>query len=201
MKCVSFLSLFLLCSTILWGQEAVVQTLNPQKCPNVNIKVPHQLIQHEAWDDGGIRVDIVIKSDLPQEVLEALQKANRYALEGKKEAEHYYIKAPNMDIPLLVNGAKIKEKISIKISTPEYISMNDEAMLFKDIDESAILARSDTREEIEAILKKMKEIREDVNVHLKVQSISKVKDVDLTNFMFTLKGTEVAANQISFPTF
>jgi len=179
--------------------DVPVKTLNPQKCPNVKIKVPNSLIKHEAWDNGGIRVDVTITSDVPETVLEALLKAGRYELFGKKDGEEYYnITASAMEIPLYIGEAKINESVDIKVSTPEYFSMNDRATLYKDVNESVVQARSDTREEMAAVLKKMKAIREDVNVYLKVVSTSDKGEVDLSTFMFVLKGEKVAADKISF---
>jgi len=186
-----------------WAQQTTVQTLNPQKCPNVNIKVPHDLLKHESWDDGGIRVDVLITSNAPQPILDALMKANRYSLAGKKEGSSYIITAPNMEIPLLMGSKELQEDINITISTPTYFAMNGQAMLFKDIDEEAIRgqARSgaDTREEIEAVIKKMREIREDMNVHITVQSSSKVQTMDLSAVKLTMKGKLIPVNDIMFP--
>jgi hypothetical protein len=200
MKTYLLFLLFFCSSVLLFAQnDVLVKTLNPQKCPNVKIKVPNSLIKQEAWDDGEIRVDIMITSDLPAVVLEALLKAGRYELFGEKDGEEYYnITASAMEIPLYAGEAQISESVDIKVSTPEYFSMNDQAILYKDVNESVVQARSDTREEMAAVLKKMKAIREDINIHLKVVSTSDKAAVDLSTFMFILKGENVAADKISF---
>lgn len=188
-----------------WAQQTTVQTLNPQKCPNVNIKVPHELLKHESWDGGGIRVDVLITSNAPQPILDALMKANRYSLDGTKDGDSYIITAPNMEVPLSMGSKTMEENIQITISTPTYFAMNGETTLYKDIDEDAIRGQarsgSDTREEIEAVIKKMREIREDMNVHIKVQSTSKVQSMDLSAIKLTMKGKVIAVNDIAFPAF
>jgi len=122
----------LIITTTLSAQTKVIKTLNPQKCPNVNIKVPNHLIEHEAWDEGGVRIDITIKVNLPDAVLQELVKAGRYELLGKKVEEAYLLTAPNMDIPISVEAVAIQEVVSIKVTTPEYIVMNTKGTLYKD---------------------------------------------------------------------
>ena len=191
----------LVITTTLSAQTKLVKTLNPQKCPNVNIKIPNDLIQHEAWEEGGVRVDITIKVNLPDAVLQELIKAGRYELSGKKVEENYFVSTPNMDIPISVEEKLIKEMVSIKVTTPEYIAMNTEGNLYKDIDEDAIRGayRSDNREEIEAVLERMREIREDLNVHISVVSTVEDQVVDLTNFFLTVGRNTVKIGEVDFP--
>lgn len=191
----------LIITTTLSAQTKLVKTLNPQKCPNVNIKVPNDLIEHEAWDEGGIRIDITIKVNLPDAVLKELLKAGRYELSGKKVEEDYLIAVPNMNIPISVEGQAIKELATIKVTTPDYIVMNTEGILYKDVDEDVICGafRSYTREEIEAVLKRMREIREDLNVHISVVSTLKDQVVDLTDFSLTVGRNTVMIGEVDFP--
>ena len=194
----SLLLLFLFSISAVFAQNDVaVQTLNPQKVPNVRIKVPNSLIKHEAWENGGLRVDILISAGIPKGVLEALVEAGRYELDGKVEGEEYYnITAPNMDIPILIGESKLKEDIKITVTTPEYFAIKDGTTLYKDIDESVIRSRSDTREEMAAMLKKMRAIREDVNVHLKVVSTADDKTIDLATFKLVVGGKEMMADAL-----
>jgi hypothetical protein len=191
----------LIITTILSAQTTVVKTLNPQKCPNVNIKVPNHLIEQEAWDEGGVRIDITIEVDLPDAVLQELVKAGRYELLGKKIEDAYILSVPNMDIPISVAEKAIKEMVSIKVTTPKYIAMNATGVLYKDIDEDAIRggSRSDTREEIEAVIKQMKEIREDLNVEISVVSTAANQVVDLTSFSLTVGRNVVLIGELDFP--
>lgn len=201
MKNTIILLFALILTTTLSAQTKLVKTLNPQKCPNVNIKVPNDLIEHEAWDEGGIRIDITIKVNLPDAVLKELLKAGRYKLSGKKVEEDYLIAVPNMDIPISVEGQAIKELATIKVTTPDYIVMNTEGILYKDVDEDATCGafRSYTREEIEAVLKRMREIREDLNVHISVVSTLKDQVVDLTDFSLTVGRNTVKIGEVDFP--
>jgi len=202
MKNIITLLFALIITTTLSAQTKVIKTLNPQKCPNVNIKVPNDLIEHQAWDEGGVRIDIIVDVNLPDAVLQELVKAGRYELLGKKAEETYLLSVPNMNIPISVEGKAIKEAVAIKVTTPEYIVMNTESTLYKDIDEDAIRgnARSaDTREEIEAVLKRMKEIREDLNVELVVRSTVEDQEVDLTTFLLIVDGQSVKVEALDFP--
>ena len=201
MKNATTLLFALIITTTLNAQIKVVKTLNPQKCPNVNIKVPNHLIEQEAWDEGGVRIEITVEVDLPDAVLQELVKAGRYELLGKKVADAYILSAPNMDIPISVAEKAIEEVVSIKVTTPKYITMNAAGVLYKDIDEDAIRGgyRSDTREEIEAVIKQMKEIREDLNVEIYVVSTAANQMVDLTSFSLTVGRNVVLIGDLDFP--
>jgi hypothetical protein len=201
MKNIITLLFALIITTTLSAQTKVVRTLNPQKCPNVNIKVPNDLIEHKAWEEGGVRIEITIKVNLPDLVLQELVKAGRYELLGKKVEENYFLSAPNMDIPISIEENRIKEVVSIKVTTPEYIVMNQTGALYKEIDEDAIRGtfRSDTREEIEAVLKRMREIREDLNVQISVVSVVQNQEVDLTNFSLTVGRNTMMIGELDFP--
>jgi hypothetical protein len=201
MKNVITLLLALIITTTLSAQTKVVKVLNPQKCSNVNIKVPNDLIEHDAWDEGGVRIEITVKVNLPDLVLKELVKAGRYELLGKKAEEIYLLSAPNMDIPIFVEEKAIEELVSIKVTTPEYIVMNTGGTLYKDIDEDAIrgAARSDTREEIEAVIKRMKQIREDLNIEISVVSTTEDQVVDLTTFSLTVGRHSMMVGELDFP--
>ncbi len=199
MKCSAVLFCLFFYSFAYAQTDAVVKSLNPQKCQNVKIKVPNSLIKHEAWENGGIRVDITVTSTTPSEILDALLKSGRYELKGEVIESDFYVSAPNMDIPLTLNGKVFKEDVNIKISTPEYFVMNDKADLYKDVDENIVRSRSDTAQEMQEMLKKMKQIREDVNVHIKVVSTSSEKNVTVSRYKFGLNGKSYTADKIVFP--
>lgn len=197
MKCLLVL-LSLICSIAATAQKKThVRTLNPQKCQNIKIQVPNDLIKHEAWELGGIRVDIVIKAGIPPEIIDALKEAGRYELDGKILDDNYYVDAPNLEIPLKLNGQDFKENIEIRISTPDYFVMNDQASIYKDIDENMVRARSVSEQEMQQLLKKMRAIREDVNVHL--QLLSTVKEINASEqYIFEMNGQKYKASDLKF---
>ena len=199
MKCYSLVLVCFFYSISLFSQDnLVIKTLNPQKCPNIKIKVPNNLIKHEAWDQGGIRVDVLISSGIPDKILKALLEAGRYELEGNKIEESFYVTAPNLEIPMTLNGEEFKEDISIKISTPQYFVMNENEDLYKEINENIVRSRSASPEQIQAILKQMKAIGEDINVHLKVVSTTFQKDVKFSSYIFNLRGRAFTPDKIIF---
>ena len=178
-------------------KKTQVRTLNPQKCQNIKIKVPNNLIKHEAWEFGGIRIDIVIEAGIPPEVIDALMEAGRYELDGKIIEGDYFVDAPNLEVPLKLNGAPFQENIEISISTPDYFVMNDQSSLYKDIDEDMVRARSVSEEELQQLLHKMRAIREDVNVHLKL--VSTVSETDKQKqYKFELNGQLYTAKELDF---
>jgi hypothetical protein len=197
MKLLSLL-LCLFCIVQVQAQKNTqVRTLNPQKCQNIKIKVPNNLIKHEAWEFGGIRIDIVIEAGIPPEVIDALKESGRYELDGKLIDADYFVDAPNLEVPLKLNGKAFNEKVEIRISTPDYFVMNDQSSLYKDIDEDMVRARSVSEQEMQQLLQKMRAIREDVNVHMTF--ISTVSEADTKKpYKFELNGKFYTASELNF---
>ncbi|BDS11921.1 hypothetical protein AsAng_0026350 [Aureispira anguillae] len=202
MKVFSFLFAFLLVSSASFAQESdktLVKTLNPLECPNVQIDIQNKGMDSEPWDEGTIRVQLEIKANIPNAVLAQLVKAGRYSIDGGKDGETYIVSAPNLSKAISIGGKDLEEEIKIHVQTPGYFALNDAGMLSKEINEETIAARSNNAEEAAAMIKKMKAIKEDLNMEVKVVSTSKYKgEVDLSKYKLVIDGKEITADQIEF---
>ncbi|BDS09961.1 hypothetical protein [Aureispira anguillae] len=182
-----------------FAQTKIAKTLDPQKSSKVNIIIPNHSMEHQIWEEGAVQIDIQISVNLPTVALEGWIAAGRYELLGKKVEDDYLISMPNLKIPVSVANKTIEESIVVKITSPQYFAMNDQNILYKDVNEEAIRGRSDTREEIEAIIKKMKEIREPLDVQIKVVSTATNQTIDLATFLLTVRGEALTIDQVVFP--
>jgi hypothetical protein len=203
MKVFSFLLVFFFTAgSIAFAQESdktLVKTLNPQECPNVLIDIKNKDINSEPWDEGTIRIELEITANIPSAVLAQLVKAGRYSLDGGKDGETYIVSAPNLSKAIIVGGKDLEENIKIRVQTPGYFALADNGMLSKEINEETIAARSNNQEEAAAMIKKMKAIRETLDLHVNVVSTSKFTgEVDLSKYKLVIDGKEVSADQISF---
>lgn len=202
MKVLSFFAAFLLLSSVSFAQESdktLVKTLNPLECPNVQIDIQNKGMESEPWDEGTIRVELEIQANIPEAVLGQLVKAGRYSIDGGKDGETYIVSAPNLNKSITIGGKDLEEVITIKVQTPGYFALNDAGILSKAINEETIAARSNNAKEAAAMIKKMKAIKEDVNMHVNVVSTSKYKGaVDLSKYKLMIDGKEVTADQIKF---
>jgi len=202
MKVFSFLFALLLTTSTVFAQESdktLVKTLNPDNCPNVQIDIKNKGIESAPWDEGNIRVELVIKANVPEAILAQLVKAGRYSIGGEKEGETYIVSAPNLAKSITIGGKDLEEEITIIVQTPGYFALNDAGVLSKDIDVETIAARSENAEEAAEMIKKMRAIKEDLNMEIKVISTSKYKgEVDLSKYKMVIDGKEVTADQIEF---
>ena len=202
MKAFSFLLAFLLVSSISFAQNSdktLVKTMNPLECPNVKIDIKNKGLNSEPWDEGTIRIQLEIEANIPEAVLAQLVKAGRYNLDGGKDGETYIVSAPNLDKSITIGGKDLEEVIKIRVQTPGYFALNDAGYLSKDINEETIAARSNNAEEAAAMIKKMKAIKEDLNLHVNVVSTSKYKGtVDLSQFKMVVDGKEITADKLTF---
>ncbi|MBL4648861.1 MAG: hypothetical protein JKY03_03950 [Aureispira sp.] len=202
MKVFSFLFALLLTTSTVFAQESdktLVKTLNPDNCPNVQIDIKNKGIESAPWDEGNIRVELVIKANVPEAILAQLVKAGRHSIGGEKEGETYIVSAPNLAKSITIGGKDLEEEITIIVQTPGYFALNDAGVLSKDIDVETIAARSENAEEAAEMIKKMRAIKEDLNMEIKVISTSKYKgEVDLSKYKMVIDGKEVTADQIEF---
>lgn len=202
MKVLSFFLAFLLVSSASFAQESdktLVKTLNPLECPNVQIDIQNKGINSEPWDEGTIRIQLEIKANIPEAVLTQLVKAGRYSIDGGKDGETYIVSAPNLAKSISIGGKDLEEEITIKVQTPGYFALNDAGVLSKEINEETIAARSNNAEEAAAMIKKMKAIKEDLNMEVSVVSTSKYKgEVDLSKYKLVIDGEEITADKIEF---
>lgn len=201
MRQLFFLCAFLAMGTALLaqGDKTLVKTLNPDEAPNVHINIRNQGMESESWDEGTIRVQLEIEANVPEAILAQLVKAGRYSLDGGKDGEIYIVSAPNLEKSITIGGKDLEEKITIKVQTPGYFALNDKGMLSKEINEEVIAARSNNAEDAAALLKKMKSIREDMDIEVSVKSTSKYKKaIDLSTFKIMVEGEEMTVDQLKF---
>lgn len=206
MKQLTLLFAFLLVNTFAFAQttsdKTLVKTLNAQECPNVKIDIKNKGIESKSWDEGTVRVELEVKANIPDAVLAQLIKAGRYTIEGGKDekGETFIVFAPNLEKSIMVGGKDLEEVITITVQTPGYFAMND-GLLSKDIDETAVAARSENAEEAAATIKKMKAIKENLDMQVNVVSTSKYKGkVDLATYEIVVDGQKTTADKISFET-
>ncbi len=202
MKTFSFLLVLLMVGTFAFAQNSdktLVKSLNPEECPNVKIDIKNKSLESNPWDEGTIRIELEVKTNVPDAVLAQLVKAGRYTIEGGKDGEVFLVKAPNLEKAIFIGGKALEEEIKIKVKTPGYFALSDDGVLSKDINAAVIAGRAENPEDVARILKNMQKIKEKVNMHLNVVSTSKYKgEVDLSKFKIMVGGVEMTADNIKF---
>lgn len=203
MKQLSCIMMFFLLAVSVQAQvhasnKSLVKTLNPKECPNIKIDIKNNKLSTDIWDEGTIMVQLDVQANVPQAVLQQLVKAGRYSLDGGKDGETFIVIAPNLDKAIRIGGKDLEEIITIKVQTPGYFVLNNN-VLSKDIDESTIAARSNNAEEAAAMIRKMKAIRQNVEMRTNIVSTSAYKGaVDLSTYKIVIDGKEITADQINF---
>jgi hypothetical protein len=77
------------------------------------------------WDDQGFCFELLIKANMPVQILEQLLKAGRYEIDGVKYGDSYYVIAPNIDKNVTVRGKDLEEQITLVIKTPGNYDLTD----------------------------------------------------------------------------
>ena len=120
-------------------------------------------------------------------VIDQLIKAGRYNIKSGKDGDTFIVRAPNLEKAILIRDKPLMEEISIHIQTPGYFALV-EGVLFKDIDEEIIAARSANDEQARKLLMEMK-IKENIDWEIEVTTSSSYEgDVKLSSFELVVDG-------------
>ena len=129
MKFLFFITLFFGFTLNLTAQDnsnkTLVRVLDPEASSNMVIKFKTVSISKMPWDDQGFCFELLIKANMPVQILEQLLKAGRYEIDGVKYGDSYYVIAPNIDKNVTVRGKDLEEQITLVIKTPGNYDLTD----------------------------------------------------------------------------
>ena len=115
-------------STLGYAQEPAIITLVSSK----NLKNTTELvvdldgeINTDTWTKDYVRIEIEIKAnDISREVIKHLVRKGRFRLKTQElNSESILLYMPNLKLPVFINGNKLSEDISYKISVPKGIKV------------------------------------------------------------------------------
>lgn len=164
------------------GDKTLVKTMDPKGTSMIAFDFRNLGIEAVPWDAGFIRIELEIMANFPEPVLAQLVKAGRYTLSSSVEGEIFRIYAENLDKAVTIGGKDLDDHVRIFIKTPGYYAVADDGMLQKNFPGGAVEAfveRSETKEEAAAIIKKMRQIKDEV--YIQYRFVYKEKDADKTS--------------------
>lgn len=108
-------------------EKSLVKTFDVKEANGVSFECKQKEIKANVWNEGTMRVELIIKTNMPENVTEQLVKANRYELQGSVNGNgEYVVTAPNVDKAVTVKGVDLQEEITIVAQTPaKYIVSNN----------------------------------------------------------------------------
>ena len=119
MQKLSVLFAFLLFAHLSFAQsdKSVTKTFNPKGSSSVVFEFPHSGISTADNKDFDVLVvDMVIKANVGENVLNQLAKAGRYTLEGQLNEEGVYVvTAPNLGKSVTVGGQDLVDEIHLVV--------------------------------------------------------------------------------------
>ncbi|MCH2042924.1 MAG: hypothetical protein MK212_02195 [Saprospiraceae bacterium] len=143
MNKLSFLLVFALFANISFAQKTLVKSfdmkefkddLGTSKVDAINFKFANaDKVTSEFWDndDGLMRVELEIKTNMPTSIMEQLVKVGRYGMEGNLENGEFAINIPNLEKAVTIKGIDLEEEIIVHAMTPDMYIL-DNGVLKKD---------------------------------------------------------------------
>jgi hypothetical protein len=132
------------------SDKTIVKTLNPEEASSVVINFKAAQINPQPWDGMAFRIELLVKANMPTQVLEQLVKAGRYNLDGYKDGDNYFVTAPNIEKNVSVRGKDLEEEIIVLIKTPGYYELANNTL---SKDATSIAARGANEGQISEYLK------------------------------------------------
>jgi hypothetical protein len=111
--------------------KTLVKTFDPEGAAQIKFDFKHNAIKPKTWNNNKIRIQMEIRSNYPETLLNQLVKAGRYTLEGVKKGETYVLNAPNLSKKVTVGGKDLQEEIIIHIEMPDLMNVNANLLSFK----------------------------------------------------------------------
>lgn len=143
MKKLSFLLVFALFANISFAQKTVVKSfdmkefkddLGTSKVDGIKFGFAKaENVTAEFWDneDGIMRVELEIKTNMPTNIMEQLVKVGRYGMEGNLENGEFAVNIPNLEKAVSIKGIDLEEEIVVHAMTPDMYIL-DNGILKKD---------------------------------------------------------------------
>ena len=156
------------------SDKNLVKTFETKEATSISFQCNQKSVQPAQWDDALLRVELLVKANMPMQVLEQLVKAGRYTLESKfDENGDLIIIAPHIEKHVSVRGTDLVEEITVFVKTPGEYQLVEGKTLSKKIDDIAL--RNLKNEKDEEVIKKLKRINTTVQTSIKLQSSSRQK--------------------------
>ena len=100
-----FFAFFLVANYSFAQDKTLVKTIDAQESSSIEFGFNHKEIRLEEWDDDGrIRIELEIHSNMSESIMEQLVKAGRYTLEPSVENGALVITAPITEKAVNVKG-------------------------------------------------------------------------------------------------
>lgn len=149
--------------------QTLVKTFDTAESSSVKFNFKNKAIKTEyAADVAGVRVELEIKANMPQQIMDELVKAGRYSLEGSKDGEMFVVNAPNLEKAVSIRGTDLQEEISLIVkSNDKYLV--DAGVLQKDLGMLAARDKDGTK------TKEMKKFKSNVEYTVRVISTLKTQ--------------------------
>ncbi len=166
------LALFVQCAFAQDSSEKnLVKSLDPAGATSIVFDFKHKEIKSDVQNNGMMRVELLIKANMPEAILDQLVKAGRYTIESVKNADgSFSITAPNLSKAVTIKGKDLEEEIIVLAQTPtKYVVAGNKL----EKETPLVAARGDDEK-----AKAMKAINEPVQAVIKVQSLLKAQPKD-----------------------
>jgi len=132
-----FFAFFLAVNFSFAQDKTLVKTIDAEESTSIEFGFSHKEIRLDEWDDDGrIRIELEIHSNMSESIMEQLVKAGRYTLEPSVENGALVIKAPNTEKAVNVKGTDLDEEIYVNVKAHHIFmlaSNDDGQFLQKDL--------------------------------------------------------------------
>jgi len=150
------------------SEKNLIKSFDPQGAEAIVLDIKTKEITTTVWNGGMMRVELLVKANMPDVVLDQLVKAGRYTVEATKNADGTFtVTAPNLAKTVTIKGKDLQEEIFVQVQTPtKYLVAGNKL----EKEAAVVAARSGNAEADKAAMAKFKAITDKMNTEVKVVS-------------------------------
>ena len=108
-------------------EHKATHTFDPQQCHSIRINIPTSNITTKEWGHSKIKLYLTVKGNMPIEIMQLLEKRDRYTPIAHKEGDVLIIELPNIKKGVVVKGKSLEEELKVELVSPLDLSVYEDS--------------------------------------------------------------------------
>ncbi|MCH2044500.1 MAG: hypothetical protein MK212_10325 [Saprospiraceae bacterium] len=100
-------------------------TIQAEGAERVRLNFDYNELKDQKWGKESIEVELIVKSQVPQAVLDVLAQKGRYEVAARKVNGDLLLDVPNLKKTVIIKGKALEENITVRLSHPKFIYVEE----------------------------------------------------------------------------
>lgn len=100
-------------------------TIQPEGAERVRLNFEYNELKDQKWGKEFIEVELIVRSQMPQAVLDILAQKGRYEVAIRKVNGDLLLDVPNLKKTVIIKGKTLEENITVRLSHPKFVYVEE----------------------------------------------------------------------------